>query len=98
MKAFLALSLFTLSSASFASYTPIVEIALGNDKTIYVIITNDSGMNLTCKYSVSWFINRLSYRREFGKIDMTIDQVTELAFKNDSRNHLSRINAKAVCD
>ncbi|MBC7538676.1 MAG: hypothetical protein H7281_07640 [Bacteriovorax sp.] len=98
MKTCLALSLLAFSSAIFASYTPLVEVSLSDDKTIHVLIVNDSGTNLNCKYSVSWFINTLSYRSEFGKIAMAVDGLAELDYKNEQYSRLSRINAKAICE
>jgi hypothetical protein len=97
MKTLIALTLFSLSSVSFASYFPLVDISLSNDRTIHVIVTNDSGMDLNCRYSVSWFINSSLYRNEFGKMQLTVNESTELAFKNEHDNRISRINAKAVC-
>lgn len=98
MRSFLILSLLVLSSASLAAYTPLVEVTTSDDKTIHVVIVNDSGMDLNCKYSVSWFVNTFSFRKEFGKMKLAADGVGELAYPNDRRAHLSRINAKALCE
>ncbi|MDD4974600.1 MAG: hypothetical protein PHY93_09645 [Bacteriovorax sp.] len=98
MKQFLALTFLVSSSAVFASYTPLVEVSTSNDKTIHVVIVNDSGVDLICKYSVSWFVNMLSFRKEFGRVNLMPSGVAELAYQNDQFSRLSRINAKAICE
>lgn len=98
MKAFLTLSVLVFSSVSFASYTPYTEVTLGNDNSIHVQIVNDSGVDLNCKYSVSWFVNTLNYKKEFGQLSMSAGSVTELTYLNDQYARLSKIKAKAICD
>lgn len=98
MKVFLALSLLVFSAMSLASYTPLVEVSLSDDKTIHVLIINDAGLDLNCKYSVSWFVNTLSFRKKFGKVWLPAGAETELVYQNDPRSRLSRIKAKAICE
>ena len=98
MKLFLALTLLVSSTALFASYTPLIEVSTSSDNTIHVVIVNDSGVDLHCKYSVSWFVNTLSFKKEFGQVDLLASGVAELAYPNDQYSRLSRINAKAICE
>lgn len=97
MKTLLALSVLTFSSISFAAYTPDIDVSVGNDKSVHVIITNDSGADLECKYSVSWFVNTLSYRKEFGQLSMSVGSVVELSYKNNQYDRLSKIRTKVEC-
>ena len=82
---------------SFASYTPLVEVTLSNDKTIHVVIYNDSGMDLKCEYSVAWFTD-ISYRKETGRTNLAAGESVELAYKNKVTSHLARIRASAICE
>lgn len=97
MKTFLALLVLVSSSVSLAGYTPDVEVSVGNDKSVHVQITNDSGADLNCKYSVSWFVNRINFRSEFGEISMSVGSITQLAYMNDPYAHLSKINTLVEC-
>ena len=98
MKFFLVLALLMLSSMSFASYTPLVEVTMSDDKTIHLVILNDSQMNLNSTYSVSWFVTLFSFRKEFGRVDLKAGEDVEFAYENNPYSRPTRINAKAICD
>lgn len=98
MKSLLCLSVMAFSSVSFASYTPLIEVSVSIDKTIHVILTNDSANDLSCKYSVSWFVDTISFRKQFGKTDLKSGESTELLYRNNEYSRLSKIKAKAICE
>lgn len=97
MKFFLALSLFIFCFRSFADYTPMVEVTTSNDKTIHVVITNDSGEFLTCKYSVTWFVDIINFKKAYGKVKLAANDSAEITIANDRYAHLAKIKARALC-
>lgn len=97
MKAFLAFSLFMFCFRAFADYTPLIEVTTSKDKTIYVVITNDSGEHLKCKYSISWFVDMINFKKAYGKVALDANDSAEIALSNEPYAHLSKIKAKAIC-
>ena len=97
MKAILTLLLFTFSSLSFASYTPLLEVSMSDNKTIHLIILNDSSLDLKCEYTLSWFTG-ISFKKKEGVVALLSGDAVELNFKNKPKSHPMRIRANAICD
>jgi len=97
MKFILTFLLFIFSSLSFASYTPLFEVSMGDNKTIHFIILNDSALDLKCQYTLAWFTG-ISYKKKKGEVALLAGDAVELTFKNKPNSHPARIRANAICD
>ena len=97
MKFILTFLLFTFSRFSFASYTPLFEVSVGDNKTIHLIILNDSTLDLKCQYTLAWFTG-ISYKKRVGEIALKAGDAAELTFNNKPKSHPARIRANAICD
>ncbi len=98
MKNILALSLLVCSVASFSSEDQKVFTTVDGEKTIKVLIMNEADKEVDCQYSVSWFVNTFSFKKEFGHVIILARGNAELNFKNDEFSYLTRIKAKVTCD
>ena len=78
--------------------TPKISISVDGEKTINAIITNTAEKNITCRYSFSWFVNTLNFKKEFGTISILVGESSELKFKNDQYDHLSKVHSRVICE
>lgn len=98
MKNILALFFLMVTTVCLASDDQKVFITVDDQKTITVMIENGSDKDVDCKYSVSWFVNTFSFKKEFGHVDIHAKENAFLSFKNDEFSYLTRIKAKVTCD
>jgi uncharacterized protein YcfL len=98
MKIILALGFLIICAGSFASEDQKVLTTVDSEKTIKVLITNESEKEVDCKYSVSWFVNTFSFKKQFGHVEILAEGNVELSFKNDEFSYLTRIKTKVSCD
>ena len=101
MKLVLALLFASLSFSATAtvapSATPSVMTVLEKDNSITVSVSNNADQNLECYYSVSWLINTLSYKNEYGVFDLPASGEVTANFKNDKFARISRIHSQVFC-
>ena len=74
-----------------------VTVSVDNNKTIHAIISNSSAANLTCKFTVSYFVDVLNFKKYFGKVTVAANSNAEVAISNDPFAHLSQVNARVNC-
>jgi hypothetical protein len=98
MKILLALIFSFMSTVVFGAFNPEVVVSVDRFKTINVMISNNTDDNYDCKYSVSWFVNTFSFKKEFGHIELLAQDVATLSFKNDEFSYLAGIKAHVTCE
>lgn len=97
MKLIIIALLALVSVSSFAVTLPTVETSV-NEGHVVLTLTNNEDVNLNCHYSVSWFVNTLNFRKEFGNISLAANSASAVSFKNDIYDHIAHVRAKVTCE
>jgi hypothetical protein len=96
-KMIIALTLLS-AVAAFSAETPSVGTRIDENNSIVVSVSNNDNVDLECKYSVSYFVNTLTYRRQSGEFELANGGVVQIGIKNDKFDNLSRVHAKVHCE
>lgn len=95
----LLVTAFLLGSASaMAAATPSVSTSVDEDNNIFVSFWNNDNVALECKYSISYLVNTLNYKRQYGEFTLPLEYGVAFKIKNDPYDRLSRIHASVHCE
>lgn len=97
MKKIILFSILSTSKA-FAAYTPVVENTIGEKNVVNVRVHNDSDNSISCSFVITWFENVLTYKRNFGEVQIPAHEISTINFPNDPFAKISRLKSKLECE
>lgn len=98
MKLVLALAIILSSFMAVAAETPSIGTSIDENNLITLTVSNNDNVELKCRYTVSWLVNILTYRRQFGDMDLPVAGSSSVSFKNDKYDHITRVHASVHCE
>ena len=104
MKKLLLITLLLLSTAAFAHNPPVVIGKNEQFNLIYVYVENDTGVDLTCSYNVSWLEQDISRdeagvpKTQSGHMKIDYHGAAGLTYSYDPSVKISQLKAVFDCD
>lgn len=93
------LAFLLLSTSVMAAEKPSYGTSLDADtKTVTLDVFNNDDAEVHCKYSVSYLVNTLTYKKQMGRMVLGGKTSASVSFENDRADYITRIHAKVHCE
>lgn len=93
------LAFLLLSTTVMAAEKPSYGVSVDEDtKMVTLEVYNNDEAEVHCKYSVSYLVNTLSYKKQFGEIILAGRGAAAVSFANDKNDRITRVHAKVSCE
>jgi len=88
-----------MTSTVMAAEKPSYGVAVDeNTKTVTLEVYNNDESEVTCKYSVTYFVNITTFKKHFGAMSLEARSGASVSFFNDKADNIIRPRANVSCE
>jgi len=95
----LLLALILVTSSVMAAEKPSYGVDVDeNTKTVTLEVFNNDDAEVECRYSVSYFVNVINFKKQFGTMILGPKSGASVSYFNDKADLIARARANVSCE